>query len=316
MLDRDTHRNASQASNLQLPKEKYAAKNATIYSFKLAIGIAAALIASGVFHFAKLGWDGAEWEGPISLRKPALFGVSGGLTVWSIAWLMTQLRPLRFDRALANLIALSLFVEVGLITLQYWRGVSSHFNHATPLDASIEASMLGLILFATASIVYLTLRTFRLRSIDGSQVVAIRGGMGLLSLSCVLGIFTTVLGEVNIKHGIPYAYWGPAGVLKFPHGAALHAIQVLPMLSWLARRLRVPHPVRLVWSALLSQLFFVLYAVRQTLDGRDRFDWDSLGGALLGATCLLCLFPIAMIAKAIATWLRKRTAAEAIGTAQ
>ncbi len=285
----------SQVSSLQSQENHESSTNATISSFKLPLWIAAALIGSGLIHLAKLGWDGADWNGPLSLRKPVLFGVSGGLTVWSIAWLMTQLRPGRFDRVLANLIATCLWVEVALITLQYWRGVSSHFNRATTLDAWIEVTMLALILFATASIFYLTLRTFRLRSIDASQVVAIRGGMWLLSLSCVLGILTTVLGEINVQNDNPYEYWGRAGVLKFPHGAVLHAIQVLPVLSWLAQRLRVPHPDRLVWAALLSQLLFLLYAIRQTLEGRDRFDWDMLGGYLLGATCLLGVYPIAII---------------------
>ncbi len=271
----------------------------SIYSFKLALWLAAILIASGLFHLAKLGWDGADWNGPLSLRKPGLFGVSAGLTVWSIAWLMTQLSPLKLDRILANLIAGSLLIEVGLITWQYWRGVPSHFNQATRLDATIEATMLILILFVTASIFYLTIRTFRLRTIDRSMALAIRGGMWLLSLSCVLGILTSVLGEMNIAADKPYDTWGKAGVLKFPHGVALHAIQLLPILSWFAQRLRIRNAIWLIHSALLSQIFFLIYAVRQTLQGSDRFDWDALGGLILGVTCLLCIYPVIMITRAI-----------------
>ena len=273
--------------------------NVSIYSFKLALWMAAILIASGLFHLVKLAWDGSDWNGPLSLRKPGLFGISAGLTVLSIAWLMTQLRPLRFDQGLAKLIAGSLFVEVGLITGQYWRGVPSHFNRATFLDATIENTMLLLILFATVSIFYLTLRTICLLPMERAKSIAIRGGMWLLSLSCVLGILTSVLGDVNVAAGKPYEIWGRAGVLKFPHGVALHAIQLLPIVAWFVQKLRMTHPARLVRSALLSQVFFLLYAIRQTLQGRDRFDWDASGGLILGITCLLGVYPSTMIARAI-----------------
>lgn len=299
MLSSDPLAISSQLVDLDVVRNEDASSNASIYSFKPALWMAAILIASGFIHLAKLGWDGADWNGPLSLRKPGLFGVSAGLTVWSIAWLMTQLRPQRFDRVLANLVAGSLLIEVGLITWQYWRGLPSHFNHATFLDATIEVTMLVLILFVTASIFYLTLRTSRLRSIERSKAIAIRGGMWLLLLSCGLGILTTVLGEVNIASERPHETWGRAGVLKFPHGVALHAIQLLPMLSWFVNRLRMPYPVLIVCSVLLSQVFFLIYAVRQTLQGRDRFDWDVFGGLILSVTILLCIYPGVIVMRSV-----------------
>jgi hypothetical protein len=39
------------------------------------------LILSGVLHFAVLLTGGGTWEGPLSLRKPATFGLSFGLTL-------------------------------------------------------------------------------------------------------------------------------------------------------------------------------------------------------------------------------------------
>jgi hypothetical protein len=41
------------------------------------------LILSGVIHLAMLLTGGGTWEGPLSLRKPATFGLSFGLT-WSM----------------------------------------------------------------------------------------------------------------------------------------------------------------------------------------------------------------------------------------
>lgn len=95
MADAGEYRIANTLTDPNETKKDELSSNASIYSFKLSLGIAAMLIASGLFHLAKLQLDAADWSGPLSLRKPGLFGVSGGLTVWSIAWLMTQLQPAR-----------------------------------------------------------------------------------------------------------------------------------------------------------------------------------------------------------------------------
>ena len=262
-----------------------------VLSFRLALWLGVLLIASGSVHLVVFAILGTTWNGPVSLRKPALFGISGGLTVWSLAWLMTKLRPRGFDRSLANALATGLFVEVTLITIQYWRGVASHFNRATNIDAAIEFTMLGLILLVSCGIVYLTLRTMRLRNIDPAMAMAIRGGMWLLALSCGLGIATSILGEISISAGRAYELWGRAGVLKFPHGVALHAIQMLPAIAWMTRMLDLKNSVRIVQSALISQIFFLVYAVWQTSQGRDRFDCDAIGGTILGVAVLFSFFP-------------------------
>lgn len=261
----------------------------------VAMSVTVLLIASGLIHLAILAVLGSTWHGPLSFRKPALFGISGGLTMWSITWLMTQLKPRRMDRMLVNSLSLALLIEVAIITLQTWRGVASHFNHSTVIDAAIEFSMLGLILFVTGGIFYLTWRTIWLRKTEPAMAIAIRGGMGLLALSCLLGIATSVLGEASLSVGGTSEVWGKAGVLKFPHGVALHAIQMLPILAWMARILGLKQSVRVVQSALVAQCLFLLYAVWQTSCGRERFDWDTLGGTVLSLVAVFSLYPVLTI---------------------
>ena len=279
----------------------------TATAMQLAYWIAALLLASGCLHLAMFAMHGTTWHGPLSIRKPALFGISGGMTTWSIAWLMAQLRSQKFDSFLANSLAIGLLVEVALITLQYWRGVASHFNHSTTLDAAIEFTMLGLIVFVSFGIFYLALRTIWLRDLEPSMAIAIRGGMWLIALSCLLGIMTTVLGEVSISLGRSSELWGRAGVLKFPHGVALHAIQLLPFVAWLARRLRVSESVRIVKSTLASQVLFLLYAIWQTGQGRDRFDWDTIGAGILGMAVLFGLFPALALAQGCIRYVFRKT---------
>ncbi len=272
---------------------------ATSFSSDLAFGITALLLASGFIHLALFAISGASWHGAVSLRKPALFGISGGMTTWSIAWMITQLRPQRIDRFIAGSLAIGLLIEVALITMQYWRGVASHFNHSTNLDAAIEFAMLGLISIVSVEIFYLTLRTVHLRAIEPAMAIAIRGGMWLLSMSCGLGIATSVLGEIQISAGQSYELWGRAGVLKFPHGVALHAIQLLPIVAWLARYVKQTNTVLVVQSTLASQVLFMVYAIWQTGRGRDRFDWDATGGCILAVVALLVAFPALAIVKGL-----------------
>jgi hypothetical protein len=271
----------------------------------------ALLFFSGIFHLAWMVLTGADWNGPLSLRKPGLFGVSAGLTVWSIAWVMTKLHPHRLDRWLAGALAGGLLLEVGLITLQHWRGVPSHFNRTTTFDAAVEAIMLGLILLVTAGIVWLTLRTCWLPAMDPATAIALRGGMWLLTLSCGLGIVITILGERNLAAGKLPEIWGPAGVLKYPHGAALHAIQTLPILAWLLHQLRVSKSAGLIQAALWSQVLFLVHAFWQTMHGRARFDLDWIGGAIFLVAGLLIFAPLAVIARTLisfASALRWRSA--------
>ena len=254
--------------------------------------VAATLLLSGFIHLALFALVGTSWEGPLSLRKPALFGISGGLTTWSLAWLITKLVPRKRDRFLVDAMSLGLLVEVCLITMQYWRGVASHFNHATSFDTAIEMAMLVLILLVTLGIFYLTVRTAWLRDADPAMSIAIRGGMWLLALSCLLGIGTSVLGQMSIDAGKGYEIWGRAGVLKFPHGVALHAIQLLPILAWICHVLGVVQSARALAAALASQVLFLVYAVWQTSQGRDRFDCDWVGGGMLGVVVMLAMVPV------------------------
>ncbi len=187
---------------------------------------------------------------------------------------------------------LALLVEVALITLQYWRGVPSHFNETTRLDSWIERSMLILILMVTVWIGWLCVRVMRPMAQSPAMALAIRSGMVWLLISCVLGIGTTVLGKWNLMHGRPYAIWGQAGVLKFPHGIALHAIQFLPLCAWLLERLKMREPYRIMLGLARAQLCLVLFALWQTWQGKGRTDVDLFSGSLLVAAAVVVVWPL------------------------
>ncbi len=272
--------------------------------FRPSILIGTALFASGIFHLTLLWVTGADWSGSLSLRKPGLFGVSAGVTVWSIAWVLTQFERRRYDQRVASFMSGGLLLEVGLITLQQWRGVPSHFNRATALDATIESMMLGLILLVTAGIAWLCWRSRQLQPMLESRAIAIRAGLWLLLASCGLGLLVTIAGEVNLSNGRPPEVWGRAGVLKYPHGAVLHAIQTLPLLSVLLQKLRVSHSAWLIRAVVAAHLLLLAHALWQTSHGRARMELDTTSFAVLAAMGLLILPPIVAIVWGVAVMAR------------
>jgi hypothetical protein len=266
--------------------------------------LGAVLIASGLFHVGVWLADWGSLAGSVSWRKPITFGLSAGILALSLGWLTGWLRPTRASLPMAWVYTLAMGIEVLLITVQQWRGVPSHFNAATPLDAAIFQAMGLLILVASAQIAWWTWRAFRAIDAPRDMVHAIRVGLLFVNLSNLLGVAIIVnarlLGVAGVTEGLNV--FGAAGAMKVPHGLALHAIQVLPALAWLLAALTRlgPHArLRLVQVATAGYGMLLLSAAVQTFSGRAPLDLTA--GTLLlavGGACLLVL-PLIMAMRGI-----------------
>lgn len=257
------------------------------------------MVASGIAHIPVWAVLGGPWEGPVTWRKPILFGISGGLTALSLGWVWPQLGWRRGDVPLASATAWALFVEVFLIDLQRWRGVGSHFNRDTPLDSFLFDAMGVLIVAVTLVIADLTWRLLRRRPpLAADMLLAARAGMGLLLVSCLLGIWVGMHGETQLERGLDPTRFGAAGVPKFPHGIVIHAVQWLPALAWLARRAGIAEPgrYRLVALASAGSTLLLVYALAQTALGRARFDVVPLTAAVLMAAVAGLVVPVILTA--------------------
>lgn len=259
-----------------------------------------ALVVSGILHGIVWALTGESWEGPLSIRKPVLFGISTGVTLISLGWILQKLKPASYDSWLARVMASTLLIEVGLITMQYWRGQASHFNRGNGSERFIEHSMTILIVVACAAILDIARRSFSTLYVAKSMQLAIRGGMAFLLISCGLGFFILFYGEHLARTGQSPTIFGEAGVMKFPHGIVIHAIQFLPVFVWVMSLLEIPdsQKIRAVWFAIASLASFLLFSCWQTFSGLDRFDVGLAGGFLLafggglGAATIGCvLFP-------------------------
>lgn len=270
------------------------------------------LMASGLAHVAVWAVLGGPWEGPVTWRKPILFGISGGVTALSAGWALARFPARRGDLLLAWSTAVALTVEVALIDLQRWRGVASHFNRSTSLDSFLYDAMGVLILWVTFVIGDFTIRSFRQPiGLPADIRLAMQAGLVTLFWSCVLGIWASVYGERQMMVGLPPERLGAAGVPKFAHGAVIHALQWLPLLAWAAKRVGFGERRRLwlVWMATLGTVLLSAYSLLQTLAGRARVDGSWPLAPVLAAAVMLLLVPLAVTLAAFA--LRRRPPASA-----
>ena len=266
------------------------------------------LLVGGIFHVGVWLYLGGPLEGPISWRKPILFCFASGVTSISLAWLAGKLQVTRWDNWLALIFSLALLAEVGLICLQQWRGVPSHFNRSTSFDANVLAWIKGLVLVVTLVIAVMTVRSFGAIQMTRHVALAARSGMALLLISCLLGFAAELHGERQLVLGKPPGNYGDAGVMKFAHGMPMHAIQVLPLLAFGLSLARLDEDQRCksVLSACIGFWGLTIYAAIQTFSGRPRFDMTAFSAMLLTASACLLAVPF-LTAAMTAFWPMSRT---------
>lgn len=260
--------------------------------------VAAVLFASGLAHLAVFAVAGGPWTGPVSWRKPVTFGLSFGLTLATITWVASFLRlPGRSRDRLLMVFALACVVEVLVISVQAWRGVPSHFNLSTPLNAAMAytAAGGGAVIIATA--LALTVAAFRSPEPPASMRLALRIGFLTFLVALAIGAVMIAEGVGPARTGSQAAAYTVAVGLKPGHAATMHGILVLPALAWLlsfttwteARRTQI------VVVACLSYLLAAGVVVSESLTGIDPL---SVLAAPIVATALGVAGTITLLAAA------------------
>src|SRR5258708_5593425 len=91
--------------------------------------VGAVLLGSGLIHLGILAIAGGSWEGPLSLRKAATFGLSFGLTLVTVVWVASFLRLSDGWRsALLGTFTVACVLETVLVSRQVWRAGPSPSN--------------------------------------------------------------------------------------------------------------------------------------------------------------------------------------------
>lgn len=245
---------------------------------RFAYWCAALLVLSGIFHLGVYVVDGGAWEGPLSWRKPIVFGLSFGITLATVSWVMSFIRPRRrWGWVLVGVFAVASVLEVVLISMQTWRGVASHFNEDTAFDSAVFSAM-GMAV-SIIGLLTMVIAVRALRSLDAppSLALAIRLGLLLMLVSQAVGV------QMIIEGGNTF---GAEGALKVPHAFTLHVAQVLPALAILLlvsdstelRRVRIVSLAAVGYGLLIASTGLQAYAGRSPLD----LDMTSTALAVVG----------------------------------
>lgn len=177
--------------------------------------------------------------------KPMKFTVSFGIYFLTLGWLLAHLPGPRWAvQIISRVTAGAVFFEVPTLALQAGRGVTSHFNTTTLLDAALFHAM-GVAAFAQMGMLAWSLLLFWTQKVDlpDSYLCGIRAGM-TLSLAAVLpGMAMIVMGQHSVGvadggAGLPLVNWSTiAGDLRIAHFLGVHAVQALPLAGFVLARL-------------------------------------------------------------------------------
>lgn len=260
----------------------------------------ALLTGTGLFLLSLLGpialgllMDSREITGAPAWLKPGKFAVSTGIYTLTLAWVFSYLHEWpRTRRLVGRITATVMVLEVAIIALQAARGTTSHFNVGAPFDA-VLFSVMGLAIFIqTFSSIAVAVALWRQPFADPAFGYALRLGMTLTIIGAFVGGLMTrpttaqleaaeasgritvagahTVGAPDGGPGLPVTGWSTQyGDLRVPHFMGLHAVQALPILTFLLFR-RLPDPTRLRLTLVTATLYLLVFAalLLQALTGR------------------------------------------------
>ena len=260
------------------------------------------LLVSAAVHGVVAIVDGSSWWGPVSWRKPVLFGFSLGLLLCSVVWILRHLPERWWARVPAGMIAVSAVVEDVLINLQRWRGTASHFNQATEFDAGVWTAIGMLIIPLTLGIALLLIGPLvRFHGTPAARIAALAGLAGVLVAGYV-GKDMAAIGEAafDATGRVPQdVMFGAAGSAKLAHAVGLHGIQALAVLAIALGAGRMTTRTAAIAMAVASAGFAALFAaiLATAYDGRAPYA-PTVPMALLLVGGLVAVGVVAVVALA------------------
>jgi hypothetical protein len=288
------------------------------------------LAAASILMFAVLGAaavglvvDPRTIAGAPAWLKPAKFGASIGIYGFTLLWMFRYLQDWPRTRQIAGwTTAVVGVIEAGLISLQAWRGTTSHFNVANPFDRAVFVVMGIAILAQWFVSIAVAVALWRQRFDDAALGWALRFGMIISVAGAGIGGLMTQptdaqLATARAMHrlevsgahtvggpdggpGLPGTKWSTQhGDLRVPHFLGLHAMQALPAFALLLaptrRRMASGDRARLVRVAGASYGMLTSLLLWQALRGQSVVAPDAVMLTALGtwavatvAACVVC----------------------------
>jgi len=242
------------------------------------------MIAALALSLAGLWLDPRVITGMPAWLKPAKFAISIAIYAFTLVWVFIYLPEWPRTRAIVGwTTAITLVLELAIIDTQAWRGTTSHFNVATPLDGALFSIMGVAILVQTLVSVVVAVALWRQPFADRALGWALRLGLTITIIGASTGglmITPTAaqLADARATHRMPLTGahtvgapdGGPGiagtgwstehGDIRVPHFIGLHALQALALVALVLPR-RSPDSRRLRLTLVAASSYAGLFAV-------------------------------------------------------
>lgn len=260
-----------------------------------------------LFFIAGIFADGRIITGVPAWLKPSKFAIS--ITIYSITllWFLNFIdTTLRWRKTLVKLIGwtvlLAFAAEWFAIITQAIRGTSSHFNVATPFDATLWGIMaIAIMILWIANFILAALLLLQ-RFENPAFAWALRLGLIITIIGMGLGYLMTdptpeqleglragqalsIIGAHSVgvadgNGGLPLMNWSSqGGDLRIGHFVGMHALQVIPLFALFLmrrRRLNQTKQTQLVWLSSAIYLALTLLTTWQALRAQSIIAPDAL----------------------------------------
>jgi hypothetical protein len=197
--------------------------------------------------------------------KPMKFLTSIAIFLWTVAWFMPETEPRPAARSIVRwTIASAMAIEIVCIILQAARGTTSHFNNDTPFDAVIFAIMGATIVINTlAMVLFFAIIRKDTPPHRAGYVWGIRFGVLIFLLASAEGAMIVsnnahTVGAADGGPGLPFVNWSTThGDLRVAHFFGMHAMQILPLLGFLAKSRNLVIATSILWVAAMGGLLLM-----------------------------------------------------------
>lgn len=230
------------------------------------------LIASAVF-FLMTKISSTQVYSVNAWYKPLKFSLSTFTLVWALAWYCHYLPSFNF-RVFNLTIIVLLGFEIIYIAIMASQGKTSHYNVSTPLYSTMFSLMAVAATVVTLYIAYVGLLFFinSFPALPEYYVWAIRLGIVFFVIFAfggfaMAGRMSHSVGLDNDNSDLFILGWSKvAGDLRVAHFIGMHAIQVLPLLSfYLLKNTKLTIAIGLLYG------IFALFTFLQALNGKPFF---------------------------------------------
>ena len=242
--------------------------------------MAAALIFLLLARFSNIRVTGAN-----AWFKPFKFALSVAVFSWTMGWYTYNLIAPGPVSVYTWAIIILLGFDIVYIALQAGKGQLSHYNSSSPVYSFLTIMMAFaavIVTFWTGYIGILFFNVDLIRNLPDYYVLSIRIGILLF----VIFSFQGALMGSRLKHtiggpdgdpGLPVVNWSTKhGDLRIAHFIGIHALQVLPLLSWYVFK----NTIVTATTGLLYALLAVLTVVR-ALQGKPLIRYDKEIGKII-----------------------------------